>query len=158
MQTYFYQLSDFVNSLLTKNETALTCLSAEESNFVRFNKSAVRQAGSIKQIGFTLSLIANQRRAESRLTLSGMADSDQALIRAALETSRRDLGDLPEDPYLLFNQTLISTEHIGASKLPSDAEMLEQVINAGRGKDLVGIFASGAIYKGFANSLGQRNR
>jgi predicted Zn-dependent protease len=157
MQTYFYQLADFVNSLLTKNETTLACLSAEESNFVRFNKSAVRQAGSIKQIGFTLSLIANQRRAESRLTLSGMAESDQALIRAALETLRRDLGDLPEDPYLLFNQTPVSTEHIGASKLPSDAEMLEQVISAGRGKDLVGIFASGAIYKGFANSLGQRN-
>ena len=107
MQTYFYQLADFINTLLTKNETTLACLSAEESNFVRFNKNAVRQAGSVKQIGLTLSLIANQRRAESRLTLSGMKESDQALICEALETLRRDLGDLPEDPYLLFNQTPI---------------------------------------------------
>ncbi len=157
MQTYFYELADFITSLLTQNEIALTALSAEESNFVRFNKSAVRQAGSVKQIGLTLSLIANQRRAESRLTLSGMTDSDHGLIRAALDTLRRDLDDLPEDPYLLFNQTPVSTEHVGASQLPSDAEMLAQVINAGRGKDLVGFFASGAIYKGFANSLGQRN-
>ena len=144
MQTYFYQLADFITSLLTKNETTLASLSAEESNFVRFNKSAVRQAGSVKQIGLTLSLIANQRRAESRLTLSGMKESDQALIREALETLRRDLGDLPEDPYLLFNQTPVSTEHIGASQLPSDAEMLEQVISAGSGKDLVGFFTKAA--------------
>ena len=157
MQTYFYQLADFITSLLTKNEITLASLSAEESNFVRFNKSAVRQAGSVKQISITLSLIAHQRRAESRLTLSGMTDSDHGLIRAALDTLRRDLGDLPEDPYLLFNQTPVSTERIGASQLPSDAEMLAQVISAGRGKDLVGFFASGAIYKGFANSLGQRN-
>ena len=157
MQTYFYQLADFITSLLTQNEIALTSLSAEESNFVRFNKSAVRQAGSVKQIGLTLSLIANQRRAESRLTLSGLTDSDHGLIRAALDTLRRDLGDLPEDPFLLFSQTPVSTEHIGESKLPSDEEMLAQVIDAGRGKDLVGFFASGAIYKGFANSLGQRN-
>ncbi len=157
MQTYFYQLADFTNTLLQGSEIYLACLSAEESNFVRFNKCAVRQAGSVKQIGLTLALIANQRRAESRLTLSGMLDNDQALIRAAIDTLRRDLGDLPEDPYLLFNQSVQSSEHIGTSQLPSDAEMLAQVIAAGQGKDLVGMFASGAIHKGFANSLGQRN-
>jgi predicted Zn-dependent protease len=157
MQTYFYQLADYVQSLVHAGEVALSSLSAEESNFVRFNKSAVRQAGSIKQIGLTISLIANKRRAESRLTLSGMLESDQGLLRAALETLRRDLAELPEDPYLLFNERPQSSENIGKSKLPSDEEMLEQILRAGHGKDLVGIFASGAIYKGFANTLGQRN-
>jgi predicted Zn-dependent protease len=157
MQTYFYQLADYINTLLHANEISLAGWSAEESNFVRFNKSAVRQAGSVKQIGLHLTLIAKQRRAESQLTLSGMMDSDQALVRAAIETLRLDLGDLPEDPYLLFNQTISSSEHIGASQLPGDDEMLSQIIAAGANKDLVGLFASGAIYKGFANSLGQRN-
>jgi predicted Zn-dependent protease len=157
MQTYFYQLTDYVQSLVHAGEVALSSLSAEESNFVRFNKSAVRQAGSIKQISLTISLIANKRRAESRLTLSGMLESDQGLLRAALETLRRDLAELPEDPYLLYNETPQSSENIGKSKLPSDEEMLEQILRAGHGKDLVGIFASGAIYKGFANTLGQRN-
>jgi predicted Zn-dependent protease len=157
MQTYFYQIADYVQTLVHAGEVALTCLSAEESNFVRFNKCAVRQAGSIKQIGLTVSLIANKRRAESRLTLSGMLESDEALLRAALETLRRDLAELPEDPYLLFNETPQSSENIGQSALPADADMLEQILSAGHGKDLVGVFASGAMYKGFANTLGQRN-
>jgi predicted Zn-dependent protease len=35
--------------------------------------------------------------------------------------------------------------------------MIEQILAAGQGKDMVGMFAAGAITKGFANSLGQRN-
>ena len=157
MQTYFYQLADFIDTRIRANETYLAYLSAEESNFVRFNQSLVRQAGSVKQIGLTLSLIAQQRRAESRLTLSGQRENDHALVTAALDTLRRDLGDLPEDPYLLYNQTPQSTERLGDSSLATDAEILDQVLAAGQGKDLVGLYAAGAIYKGFANSLGQRN-
>ena len=157
MQTYFYALADFITAQTKIDETTLAYLSAEESNFVRFNKNAVRQAGSVKQLTLTLSLIANQRRAESRISLSGERENDEAHVKAILETLRRDLGDLPEDPYLLFNQTPQSSEHIGESHLPNDAEMLDQVISQGKGKDLVGLFASGVIYKGFANSLGQRN-
>ena len=157
MQTYFHQLADTLNTLLQGDEIYLASLSAEESNFVRFNKSAVRQAGSVKQIGLTISLIANQRRAESKLTLSGIRDSDEALLRDAIKTLRHDLSDLPTDPYLLYNTTPQSSEHIGNATLPADEDMIEQILEAGHGKDLVGLFASGAIYKGFANSLGQRN-
>ncbi|HEX9392491.1 MAG TPA: metallopeptidase TldD-related protein [Usitatibacteraceae bacterium] len=157
MQTYFHQLADTLNTLLKAGETYLASLSAEESNFVRFNKSAVRQAGSVKQINLSISLIANQRRAESKLTLSGMRESDEALLRSAMDTLRLDLDALPADPYLLYNTTPLASEHVGESSLPADEDMIEQIINAGRGRDLVGLFASGTIYKGFANSLGQRN-
>ena len=157
MQNYFYALADFVNTQIHGDEIALAYLSAEESNFVRFNKNKVRQAGSVKQLVLTLSLIANQRRAESCISLSGARENDQAMVKSAIETLRRDLSDLPEDPYLLFNQVPQSSQHVGESKLPMDAEMLDQVMKQGQGYDLVGLFASGAIYKGFANSLGQRN-
>ena len=157
MQNYFYGLADFINSRTRAQETTLAYLSAEESNFVRFNKNAVRQAGSVRQLMLTVSLIANQRRAESRISLSGERANDEALLKTIIDALRRDLGDLPEDPYLLFNQMPHSSEHIGQSHLPTDAEMLDQVMRQGKGKDLVGLFASGVIYKGFANSLGQRN-
>ena len=157
MQTYFYHLADFIGTLIRANETWLATLSAEDSTFVRFNQSLVRQAGSVKQSALTLSLIARQRRAESRLTLSGQRDNDRSLVVAALETLRRDLDDLPDDPYLLYNQTPQSTERVGESKLASDTEILDQVLTQGQGRDLVGLYAAGAIYKGFANSLGQRN-
>ena len=126
MQTYFYQLADFIGTRIHANETWLAYLSAEDSNFVRFNRSLVRQAGAVKQIGLTLSLIARQRRADSRLTLSGQQDDDRSLVMAALATLRCDLDDLPEDPYLLYNQDPQSSERIGKSKLASDAEVLDQ--------------------------------
>ncbi len=157
MQSYFYALADFVNTQLHANETTLAYLSAEESNFVRFNKNVVRQAGSVKQLMLTLSLIKNQRRAASHISLAGVRENDEALVKLTLDTLRRDVADLPEDPYLLFNESVQSSEHIGASNLPSDADSLDQVMSQGRGRDLVGLFASGTIYKGFANSLGQRN-
>ncbi|MEO8101853.1 MAG: metallopeptidase TldD-related protein [Betaproteobacteria bacterium] len=157
MQTYFYQLADFIGTQTRREETWLAYLSAEESNFVRFNQSLARQAGSIRQIGLTLSLIARQRRAEARLTLSGQAENDRAMVLAALAGLRLDLDELPEDPYLLYNQIPQSTEHVGDSRLAADAEMLDQVLSQGKGKDLVGLYAAGAIYKGFANSFGQRN-
>jgi predicted Zn-dependent protease len=157
VQTHFYALADFIDTQIRIGETALAYLSAEESNFVRFNKNAVRQAGSVKQLVLTISLIANQRRAESSVSLAGVRENDEALVKAAIETLRRDLADLPADPYLLFNTNVQSSEHVGQSQLPTDADMLEQVMSQGKGKDLVGLFASGAIYKGFANSLGQRN-
>ncbi len=157
MQSYFYSLADFINTQIHGGETTLAWLSAEESNFVRFNKNTVRQAGSVKQLTLTLSFIANQRRAESAISLAGIRESDEAMVKATIESLRRDVDDLPEDPYLLFNQTPQSSEHIGESNLPSDADMLDQVMGQGAGKDLVGLYASGVIYKGFANSLGQRN-
>lgn len=157
MQTYFHELADFIGTQVRATETWLAWLSAEESRFVRFNQNLVRQAGAVKQIGVTLSLIAQNRRAESRLTLSGQPDNDYALVTVALELLRRDLVDLPEDPYLLYNQTPQSSERIGESGLAADADILDQVLTQGQGQDLVGLYAAGAIYKGFANSFGQRN-
>lgn len=157
MQSYFYELADAIGRELHADETYLAYLSAEDSDFVRFNKSAVRQAGSVRQLVLTLSLIARQRRAESRFTLSGGRENDLAQVKSVLDTLRRDLADLPEDPYLLYNESPVSTEHATAAALPDRQDMLEQVLGLAQNKDLVGLYAAGGIYKGFANSLGQRN-
>jgi predicted Zn-dependent protease len=157
MQTYFYDFADYLNTLLKTGETYLAWLSAEQSDFIRFNNSAVRQATSVKQIALTVTLIANGRRAEIRLMLSGQPGADRAQVRQAVGTLRRDLGDLPEDPYLLYSTAVHSTEKNGSSALPDPAQVLDEVIAAGSGLDLVGLYAGGPIYKGFANSLGQRN-
>ena len=157
MQTYFYSLADYIGTQLKTGETYLAWLAAEESDFIRFNKSAVRQATSVKQIALTLSLIANQRRAEIKMMLSGNRESDQAQVKSALDTLRVDLAGLPEDPYLLYSTEVRSTEHIPSAALPDPALVLDEVIAAGKGVDLVGLYAGGPLYRGFANSFGQRN-
>ena len=157
MQSYFYSLADYLQTLLQGDEVYLAWLAAEESDFVRFNKSAVRQASSVSQLALTLTLIARQRRAEIRLMLAGDAALDKAQLKDALENLRRDLGDLPEDPFLLYATEVRSTDYQGASELPDPARVLDDVLAAAAGVDLVGLYAAGAIFKGFANSLGQRN-
>src|SRR5450756_1581037 len=85
MQTYFYEFADYLITLLKPGETYLAWLSAEESDFIRFNNSAVRQATSVKQIALTVTLIADGRRAEIKLMLSGQPGVDQAQARQAVE-------------------------------------------------------------------------
>jgi len=43
------------------------------------------------------------------------------------------------------------------SALPAAEEIIETVLTAADGLDLVGIYAGGPVYRHFANSLGQRN-
>lgn len=157
MQTYFYGIADHLHTLTRAGETFLAYLSAEESNFVRFNKNAVRQAGSVTQMLLTVSLVANKRRADARITLMGERATDEAQLAATLESLRQTIAQLPEDPYLMYNTEPQSSENIGHAQLPNDETMLADITGFAQGRDLVGIFASGAIVKGFANSLGQRN-
>lgn len=157
MQTYFYALADFIGTQLKHGEIYLASLSAEESDFIRFNKSVVRQATSVKQIALSLSLVADQRRADIRLMLSGDRASDEAQVRYVLDLLRIDLGNLPQDPYLLYATDVQSFEHTADAALPDAGDVIDAVVHAGKGVDLVGLYAGGHLYRGFANSFGQRN-
>jgi predicted Zn-dependent protease len=62
-----------------------------------------------------------------------------------------------DDPYLLYSTQVHDTDQAAADKLPKPDQALAAVLDAGKGRDLVGIYAAGGIHAGFANSLGQRN-
>ena len=63
MQEYFNSVADTINSLLTGNEFFTSSFDAEDSDFVRFNKSEVRQAGSVTQRELSVDLIEGRRHA-----------------------------------------------------------------------------------------------
>ena len=54
MQSYFNQLADTLTAACQGDEVLLLHLSAEESDFVRFNRSAIRQGGVVEQRYLTL--------------------------------------------------------------------------------------------------------
>ncbi len=56
-----------------------------------------------------------------------------------------------------INEAPQSTFSERRASLPSAQEATGHVIAAAAGRDLVGIYAAGTLYRGFANSLGQRN-
>ncbi len=156
MQQLFYELADHATSLLGGEEVFTASLSAESSQFCRFNRARIRQAGCVQQATLNLRLIHRRRNASATLTLSGNA-GDRERVAHALTTLREQLTMLPEDPHLLYATEPHSSESIVATTLPDAHDTVAAIADAARDLDLVGIYASGPVQRGFANSLGQRN-
>jgi predicted Zn-dependent protease len=156
MKEQFFELSARLEKTLRAGETLLCNLSAERSDFVRFTKALVRQAGSVEQRYLSLRLVREQRQASASIALAGSKD-DLELATATLAKLRDALADLPPDPWLLINETPRSTTVERRGTIVPAEEVLEQSMRFARERDLVGIYAGGTMYRGFANSRGQRN-
>ena len=157
MQEYFNDVADTLQGLLEKDEVFTSTFSGEESDFVRFNKSAVRQAGAVTQRTLSLDLIEGKRHAAGTVTLSGDMELDRPRLVELVKDLRETRKHVPDDPHLLYSTEVRSSERKAEKKLPDAGAAVASVRDAGQGKDLVGIYAAGGIHSGFASSLGQRN-
>ena len=157
MQNYFYKLVEKLQQHITAQQVLLCYFSAETSDFIRFNQAKIRQAGSVTQRHLSIHLIQGQRHATVDITLSGNKTVDEERALQMLKHLDNQLPHLPEDPYLLYATEVNNTTVIAEDKLPTTQAMLDTVLNNIQDVDFVGHCATGGIFKGFANSLGQRN-
>jgi len=155
MQEYFYTLADFIGKQLQGNEIYLAEFTAEQSDFIRFNKAQIRQPGSVEQRYLVIDLINGQRHIGEQFTLSGELNTDYERIATSIQQLRNQLPHIPEDPYLLYATEVNSTESIGTDNLLTATDAVNEILTTTG--DMVGIYASGGIFTGFANSFGQRN-
>ena len=153
----FDDLADALLAEARGAEVLLLGYYAEDSDFVRFNRARVRQAGHVSQAGLHLELIDGQRHAHIALPLQGVRDADLAHARAELDALRSLLPNLPEDPYLAYATEAVDSESVTAGELGSREAWLDTLAGAAGDADLVGILARGTQAHGFANTLGQRN-
>jgi predicted Zn-dependent protease len=91
------------------------------------------------------------------MTLAGNASLDSQAAVDALAGLRSALPELADDPHLLLPSEVTNTRSVRGGNLPRSGEVIERVLDAAKGDDLVGFFASGPVYRGLANSEGQRN-
>lgn len=157
MQTYFDELVSWTTSHLRGSEVLTASLAAEDSDFVRFNRGNVRQAGSVRQRELSIDLIDGDVHAEGFVQLAQDPDVDRARVGRLLEDLRERLALIPPDPYLAYATDVQSTTRINAGEVPDPEWAIETIRSAAGDNDLVGIYAAGDTYAGFANSLGQRN-
>jgi predicted Zn-dependent protease len=157
MQNYFYSLSETLFKQLKGDEQLLLSFEGEDSDFVRLNNNKIRQAGCVSQRSLCLDLIEGKRHAEACVELAGDIEQDVKQLTETLIKLREQRAFLPEDPYLSFATEINSTEYHHDAEVVNSHQAIEQIIQAGIGLDLVGIFANGSQYVGFANSMGQRN-
>jgi predicted Zn-dependent protease len=157
MQKEFYALADHVQSLLRDGELFNCTYSGEVSDFVRFNKSAIRQPGRVTQHYLTVDLIQGMRHAGGTIALTQESTIDRDRCADLVQRLRSQIPELAEDPHLLYATEVRSSERIRENRLPAPEKAVDAILSAGKGRDLVGIYASGGVYAGFANSFGQRN-
>jgi predicted Zn-dependent protease len=157
IETYFNDVAALLDRSVAAGEMYTCRLDAEISDFVRLNRGRVRQPGTVTQCYLRLHLIDGRRHAEQCLTVSGDLVQDRAPIASALSALRDTITALPEDPHLNFATDVRASRVTRSTPLPVAEEVVDTVLTAADGLDLVGIYAGGPVYRGFANSLGQRN-
>ena len=157
MEEYFHAIVDVLGGLVRGAETHVSSFHGEESDFVRLNQNQVRQAGSVTMRTLETDLISGRRHAAGSLSLSGDLAVDRSRITDLVESLRARRQHVPEDPFLCYATERRSTANRRQNGLPDGAAALEEIRRLANGRDLVGIYAAGGIYAGFANSLGQRN-
>lgn len=157
VEAHFLELAQALDRAVGAGERYTAWLEAERSDFVRMNRGKVRQAGHVEQRYLRVRLIAGARHAEHALTLTGDAAADARTAVDALSGLRSALPELAEDPHLLLPTVVTSTRSVRGSALPRSGDVVERVLGAAKDEDLVGFYASGPVYRGFANSEGQRN-
>ncbi len=157
MEAYFHDLAGVLDQSLAAGETYTARFSAEASDFVRMNRGKVRQPGAVVQRYLTIELIRGKRHASHQVSLSGEPAADRESLRAIVSGLRAIVPDLDEDPHLMIATDVESTRTARGGPLPPAEAVIDAVLGAGAGLDLVGLYAGGPMYRGFANSFGQRN-
>jgi predicted Zn-dependent protease len=132
-------------------------LKSEASDFVRFNRAAVRQATHVQQGYATLAVVQGARRIETTLALSGVVDTDIAALQSERSALLAQLPEVPEDPYLLLPDEVSSSHRHETGALPSVEALVLAVTAAAKGLDFVGFYAGGPVVRAFADSRGQRH-
>ena len=130
---------------------------AEASDFLRFNRAALRQATHVLQAQATLGVVRGARRAEASLVLSGDLAHDTRRLRDERARLARDLDVIADDPYLLLPAAASLSTREDAGALPSAQTVIDAVHEHAAALDFVGFYAGGPVVRAYADSLGSRH-
>ena len=83
MKSQFYELAARLERELAPTETLLCNLSAERSDFVRFNQARVRQAGSVEQRYLNLRLVRARRQASATASTRSLTGPEHSPRRTS---------------------------------------------------------------------------
>lgn len=157
MKELFLETVSDAFALLKGHEVLLCSYAGEESDFCRLNGNVIRQAGHVSQHEMTLRLVSGKRHTTHTFLLRGTRAENRARLTTFFAEARQELSGMPEDPYLLYNESPFSSETIRKPTLADATDCVHRIQSAAGKADLVGVWASGPLFRGFANSLGQTN-
>jgi predicted Zn-dependent protease len=157
LEATFNQLVDALLPQLQASEHCRLTLTAEESQFTRFNQAKARQTGTVQRGSLTLTLMANQRTASQELSFTGEKETDWPALALALAELREELPHLPVDPYLVEPVGEATSREVYTGQLLSADAVVPAILPAMKGVDAAGLYAGGKSIRAYADSAGQRH-
>jgi len=157
----FHHASEFLFSKLDKSNKFEEVLNlnfkGEDTNFIRFNKSRVRQISGVEQASLELELIVGNKKAIREVTISLNGDSNDLLLSNVLSELQKEVRQLPDDPFItpLKNEGESDVQNTGS--VPTPNEFIDLLASTMGEADLAGYLTSGSGHRGNANSLGQKH-
>lgn len=129
-------------------------LNGEISTFVRINGAKIRQAGNVDEVDLGFNLINGSKRTTGSISLSGDETEDVSRASAELSRLREEVTQLPNDPFLVIPDSKETSTSEQSGDLPSPEDIAENLLPPMGDIDLTGIWASGRVFRGSANSAG----
>jgi len=157
MKEYFFNMADKVINTLSNDEHLTLSINGEDSEFIRINNAKVRQLGTVTDATIGMELIKNSRKIEMSFTIQRDVDKDFKLIIDYLDIMRKNIQSLPEDPLCIIPEDHGSLDEEYTGDLLNTKDSVESLLPVMSGVDLIGIWASGDVFVGNANSAGQKN-
>lgn len=157
IQENFSALTNTLLNHLHQGEDLTITLAAESSQFTRFNRSRVRQTGTVSDATITLTLMGEQREIFSSFSLTGDQNIDRETALRQMADLRQQIRQLPINPYLVLPINVGSSHEVYQGKLLSPDQAIEAILEPIQGQDMAGIYGAGEIIRANANSAGQRH-
>ncbi len=140
---------------LNSNEELNINFFGEDSIFLRFNGSKVRQVTSVKQGILNFQFMENSRSLNFRIPYTGVPEQDKTYMEDALGFCRDKVKTLPVDPFIVPIENHGETKDHFDANLPSVESLAKDIFNDMETLDFVGCFSMGEIERANWNSKGQ---
>jgi len=153
----FNQLVDNIFNDKKDGEFITLSFSGEKSHFLRFSQSKIRQNGMVYDCDLSISLIYNHRKCSGSIPITGNIDYDLITIQEEMNRLRLEIIQLPIDPFAIIPEKIESSDNVKEGNLLSPEDIPNSIMPSMQGVDIAGIWASGFIFAGNANTLGQKH-
>lgn len=157
LESNFNQLSELLVNHLQSDEHLSIVLSGEQSHFLRFNTAKVRQAGTVCDATIQLTLINQQKTAYTAFPFTGDLAFDTAIALDKLNELKKEVTQLPEDPYIVLPENKGSSRDVYTGELLPIESAVDEILKEVQSIDFTGIYASGTVIRANANSAGQKH-
>ncbi len=157
LESTFNQLVALLKDALQPSEAFTLLLIGESSQFIRFNRARVRQTGCVTDGQLTLTLMSGQRNAYRTVPFTGDRPFDESNIHTALDDLRRELPQIPDDPFLVLPEGDATSREVNPGTLLYPDSAVDAILPEVDGLDFTGIYAGGTLLRAYADSAGQHH-